>query len=177
MPLLGATTIHPPGGFPSTDHGPSATPEILSDPGRFAGFWPRCMALLLDIVLLAVSCGTGAAMTAWKLLPSILGPAALLRTLFLGLPLALCATSLVALGYFVALHAWTGQTVGKWLMGVRVLRQDGSPLGLGLSFFRCIACLVSAFPLGAGFLWIVLDAEQCCWHDRLAGTRVVFREP
>jgi uncharacterized RDD family membrane protein YckC len=33
---------------------------------------------------------------------------------------------------------------------------------------------LSALPLFAGFLWVLIDDERRGWHDRFAGTQVVY---
>ena len=86
--------------------------------------------------------------------------------------LLLATPCLLGMGYFTILHAWGGQTLGKLMVGVRVVAAEGGPLPAGRSFLRTTGYLLSALPLGAGFLWLALDRKQRCWHDRLAGSRV-----
>ncbi|MFW6153536.1 MAG: RDD family protein, partial [Halobacteriota archaeon] len=40
------------------------------------------------------------------------------------------------IGYFIVLEAWSGQTIGKWLFGVVVVAEDGSPISPGQSVVR-----------------------------------------
>ncbi len=44
---------------------------------------------------------------------------------------------------------------------------------IGRATLRTLAYLVSALPLGAGFLAGVISADRLALHDRLAHTRVV----
>ena len=70
---------------------------------------------------------------------------------------------------------WTirGQTLGMASWRLRVEREDGTLLGWGDTARRLGWALVSALPLGLGFLWVLFDHERRAWHDRLSGTRVV----
>jgi uncharacterized RDD family membrane protein YckC len=34
---------------------------------------------------------------------------------------------------------------------------------------------LSWLPLGLGFFWVLFDRDRRAWHDRLSGTRLVFR--
>jgi hypothetical protein len=64
------------------------------------------------------------------------------------------------------LTATTGFTVGKRLLGVRVVRLDGRPVGFGWSLARVLLLLVVVPPL-------VLDKDLRGLHDRAAGTVVI----
>lgn len=79
--------------------------------------------------------------------------------------------SLVA-GYFILFHGMGGQTIGKWLLGLRVVGADQEPITYRQALTRCVGMLASAF-LGLGFLWILFSREKRGWHDLLARTWVV----
>jgi uncharacterized RDD family membrane protein YckC len=77
-------------------------------------------------------------------------------------------------GYFVAFTAVGGQSIGKMAFGLKVITQDEDELiPVGRATIRTLAYLVSALPLGAGFLPGVISADRLALHDRLAHTRVV----
>lgn len=83
-----------------------------------------------------------------------------------------CVPWIVAL-YFVAFWRWRGQTPGKWLLGIRVIRVGGGKLRVGQALLRLIGYLLSALPFYLGFLWI-LGPERRGLHNRLAGTAVIY---
>ncbi len=64
------------------------------------------------------------------------------------------------------LIALTGFTVGKRLLGLRVVRLDGRPVGLFWSLVRTILFLVVIPPL-------VFDQDQRGLHDKAANTVVI----
>jgi uncharacterized RDD family membrane protein YckC len=94
--------------------------------------------------------------------------------------IAVVATALW-FAYEVPAVATTGQTLGKRLLGIRVVRVDGDPLGFGRSIQRWsvpgLPTLVGAwlFPLQIlDAAWCLLDKpRRQCLHDKLAGTVVV----
>ena len=76
---------------------------------------------------------------------------------------------------FVVLAARAGQTVGKRLVGIRIVRVDGTPTGYGTVFRRhCVGYILSSLPLLLGFVWVIWDAKHQGWHDKIAGTTVVL---
>jgi uncharacterized RDD family membrane protein YckC len=134
-------------------------------PTRPAGFWIRLVALLLDVVLLA---GVQASLSAigrraW-------GPGADEAAVTRGL--VVMFTALFALLYSTVLHAAGGQTIGKMLVGARVIGLDSAPLPLGAAFLRALGYVVSVLPFGLGFLMAGLRADKRALHDLIAGSRV-----
>jgi uncharacterized RDD family membrane protein YckC len=88
-------------------------------------------------------------------------------------------------GYLAAFTTAGGQTIGKMLLGIRVVadRHDDSdydePMRVTLSaaVLRATAYIVSLLPAGLGFLPILFDAGGRALHDRLADTRVINSRP
>jgi uncharacterized RDD family membrane protein YckC len=81
-------------------------------------------------------------------------------------------------GYLATFVAAGGQTLGKMAAGTRVVSADpavpaSERVPFGQSFLRAAAYLVSALPLGLGFLPGLVGKERRALHDRLADTRVV----
>lgn len=78
-----------------------------------------------------------------------------------------------ALYLTVFLSVWKGQTVGKRMMGIRVVRLDGSPLTWWVAFERA-GGYAAGFATGLlGFAQVYWDANRQAIHDRIAGTVVV----
>src|SRR5262249_20684585 len=76
--------------------------------------------------------------------------------------------------YPIAFWVIAERTPGKALMGLRVIRTDGKPMTLGRAVLRYAGYWISALPLFLGFAWILVDDERRGWHDRIAGTCVVY---
>ena len=76
-------------------------------------------------------------------------------------------------GYFIAFTSVGGQSIGKMALGIKVISQEESAVPVGRATVRTLAYLVSALPLGAGFIAGVMSGDGLALHDRLAHTRVV----
>lgn len=68
-------------------------------------------------------------------------------------------------------------TVGKWMMGVAVVSDEGSRLTYARAAKRNSAKLLSFLVFGLGCLWVAWSRNNQGWHDKLAGTYVVRRSP
>lgn len=67
-----------------------------------------------------------------------------------------------------------GQTPGKQLLGIRVVKKDGTPITIGDALLRnVIGYWVSAIVFYLGYFWANFDSENQAWHDKIAGTVVV----
>ena len=69
---------------------------------------------------------------------------------------------------------WKGQTLGKRLLRIRVLRLDGGPITWWVAFERA-GGYAAGFATGLlGFAQIFWDANRQAIHDRIVGTVVVL---
>lgn len=66
-----------------------------------------------------------------------------------------------------------GQTPGKRLLQVRVVRIDGMPLGDGDAIVRELVASVGAAVFLLGYIWSLFDRQNQTWHDKAVGTLVV----
>jgi uncharacterized RDD family membrane protein YckC len=137
--------------------------------GHYAGPISRFLSFLTDF---AVVFG------AYTLMASAL---TFFITEVLGITISTSTASVVGL---VALVLWgfvyllvglliTGGSVGKSLVGIKVVARDGSPIGGGQAFVRVLTYPLS-FVLGLGLLGIPFGARRLAWHDRFAKTCVVI---
>lgn len=141
---------------------------------RYAGFWRRLAASLVDSLLLLVillplayllfgpeyfqppdPANPAAAVDARRLLLEHLLPAALV------------------------VFFWTryGGTPGKQLLHCRVVdAATGRPPTVGRSVARYLGYFASVLPFLLGFLWVAWDRRKQGFHDKIAGTLVVVDE-
>ncbi len=137
---------------------------------RYGGFWRRAVAFLIDNVLL----NTAATLVMMIGLIAVGVEADPIDTGTGPLFVAYYGTAgLMNLFYFTYFHGTTGQTVGKRILGLRVVRLSGEPMTLGAAFLRWVGYIVSGLVFYLGFLWIAFDARKQGWHDKIAGTCVV----
>ncbi|RSK27376.1 RDD family protein [Bacillus sp. HMF5848] len=77
---------------------------------------------------------------------------------------------------------WTGYTVGKRIVGIRIVKLDGRNVGLGTMLLRTIvASIVYALTLGIGVIvsafMVGLREDKRAIHDFIAGTYVTYATP
>ena len=66
-----------------------------------------------------------------------------------------------------------GQTPGKSMMGIRVVKVNGEPLQAADVIVRYIGYYINSIVFMLGWIWALIDADHQGWHDKLAGTYVV----
>lgn len=64
-------------------------------------------------------------------------------------------------------------TFGKYWLGIKVTDEEGLALSFGRAAIRNLSKLLSALPLGLGYLMGFFNKRQQCLHDRIAGTLVI----
>jgi uncharacterized RDD family membrane protein YckC len=119
-----------------------------------ADFLTRFLAILIDGLILMV--------------PLVIA--------FLVLPVALyyVLSLVVGAGYNVYFWSTTGQTIGKKVMGLKVVSAEtGQILGVQGAVIRYVCTIVSSIPLGLGYFWALWDPKHDTWHDKLAKTKVI----
>ncbi len=76
--------------------------------------------------------------------------------------------------YNVALMTlFNGQTLGKIVFGMRVVKRKGGRITVVDAFVRNVLGYTISQIFLLGYLWAWLDDDQQAWHDRLAGTIVI----
>jgi predicted Zn finger-like uncharacterized protein len=133
-----------------------------------AGFWIRCVAYLLDSMILVV------AQFAISLALGFAG-GALLGDGGLALPLISALSGMViSLTYAVFFTGYNGQTPGKMALRIQVIRTDGSAMTYGRAFLReVVGKFASGIILGIGYLMAGFDRQKQGLHDKIAGTYVI----
>jgi uncharacterized RDD family membrane protein YckC len=131
-----------------------------------AGAWRRAAAVLVD------------GLAVWGLLElgGLLGAAIEARELA-ARAFAWTYAGVVPAAYVVLTHGTGGQTLGKRLIGVRVVTAAGHAVGYPRALARYLAWWLSALLLGTGFLVAVGRRDRRALHDLVAGTRVVRGGP
>ena len=133
---------------------------------KYVGFWARVLATLIDSVLIM-------AITLPPLL-AIYGLAYLENDEAVsGLADILISNILPMI---LVILFWTKKqaTPGKMAVSAKIVdAETGGKPSKKQCVGRYFAYILSAIPLGLGFLWVAFDAKKQAWHDKLAGTVVV----
>lgn len=130
-----------------------STIEAETSQIRYAGFWRRLAAYLIDATITGV--------IFWIL------------SLFGGIIESVLAY-IISIVYFIGFWAWLGQTPGKAALGVKIVRLDGTNIGIGTAILRFIGYIVSSIVLCIGFLVIAFHGQKRGLHDLIAGTLVII---
>jgi uncharacterized RDD family membrane protein YckC len=120
-----------------------------------ASLMARLIAIILDSILLGIISGIVTAIVGEQILGVGVG-------------------FIIGLGY--NWYFWTqnqGQTPGKALLGIRVVKVNGGPLSDLDAIIRYIGYYINTFVLLLGWIWAIFDDRHQGWHDKLAGTMVV----
>lgn len=66
-----------------------------------------------------------------------------------------------------------GQTPGKMVMKIRVIKTTGEPLSDTDTIIRYVGTYINSVIFGLGWFWALWDENRQGWHDKLANTYVV----
>jgi uncharacterized RDD family membrane protein YckC len=77
------------------------------------------------------------------------------------------------IAYWTVAIGWKGRTVGKLMLGMKVVRSDGSRVGYLRAFGRCWGYVLCCLTLGFGFLAIAWNKQKRGLHDLVCDTMVI----
>jgi uncharacterized RDD family membrane protein YckC len=138
------------------------------EPAEAADFGQRLGAFLFDLLLFMILLMASTFVLSSFSRKSIVSSNAMLLAFYL------VAFALYAFNY-VLLAARDGQTIGKRLVGIRVVRENGEPVGLLQVFLRHVVGYTLSLLGGfLGFMWVIWDSKYQGWHDKIARTIVVL---
>jgi len=138
------------------------------------GFAPRLLATLIDGAIVGFLS---------FMLAFVIGLVALFTNLIIvdqesnsiGL-LTIVSLLVFSVIYYVGFWTNDGQTLGNTVVGLKVIRTDGSRLSVGRALLRFIGYLINMILFSIGFIWAAFDPKRQGWHDKLADTLVVSVE-
>jgi len=179
--------LPPPPGDPGAAYDWGPLPPVPHPTPAYSGFWRRALSWLIDRVLVGVVAiivdpsgwrAVTDAANRWSLSRS---PADLTELTRQVGPVALLMVVIWSIYQVIMIGAW-GATVGKFAVGVRVRKVDGSTvawreaslrplLQLGVSLLSLVA-QIGILSL-VDYLWMLWDRQKQTLHDKLAGTIVV----
>ena len=120
------------------------------------GVGPRIVAGIIDVVILIV----------------VMVPLTLIAGQGLGTQLVI---SLIGIAYFIVMEATQGATIGKKVMGLKVVKKDGSAISWQESVIRNLLRIVDGLPAFyiVGIVCIALTPNKQRVGDMAAQTLVV----
>ena len=154
--------------------------SALSLDGEYAGFLSRLVALILDVILantviLFVGIGTNWMLSFFTIGGYFSDGERLTDTgqMVLVVVVGLTAFAMNVV-YYIAAWMLAGRTIGKGIMGLRIVQVEGKAISFRVALFRFIGYYISAAVLFLGFIWVLFDDERRGWHDKLTGTCVIY---
>jgi len=150
--------------------------RLLGDgPAELASVGPRVGAFLLDQMFGGIS------------LFAVFMVVALVQPLVTGVSdfealteaeqeaVALWGFAIWGAAYFIGTWALNaiGGSLGKRIVGLRIVRADLQSPGIGVGLGRTLGAWLSWPAFGLGFLWGTWDERGQTWHDKMASTYVV----
>jgi len=138
--------------------------------GHYAGFFTRLIGFVIDVVVIVLV--TNIVGAASQFLVTTLSGHQFHITELPILPWLLF--TLWAVFYCTYPVAAAGKTLGMAIVGIQVVRPDGSRVGGGRAFVRLVALPLSFLTLGIGFLLILLRRDHRALQDLIGRTAVVY---
>jgi uncharacterized RDD family membrane protein YckC len=129
-----------------------------------AGFWKRLLANLLDSIIIGI-------------------PLAILSYFITGNWEGDAFTSILNVLYFLIVPViWSGYTIGKKIVGIRIVKVNGEKLGFGAMLLRTVvASIIYVITLGIALIvsaiMVAVREDKRAIHDFLAGTYVTTERP
>lgn len=90
-------------------------------------------------------------------------------------PLLLLHVFAVLGAYFLWYWQHGGQTLAMQTWKLKISTASGKPPTLQQLVVRYLVAWLGLISYGAGLLWALFDRDRQFLHDRLAGTRIVFK--
>lgn len=149
--------------------------EIKTDINKSkGGFWIRSLAFIIDLIFINIL----TRIFTWTIRLGIITGARIVLTKpenFLDLRgfLIIAIEIAIITFYFIYFHGRTGQTPGKRLLHLKVIRTDGRPLGFDKAIVRFFCYIISMLPLYIGFILIAFNKDKQGLHDIITHTYVI----
>jgi len=115
----------------------------------YGSFWVRLVADCIDIMIISAVC-------------TLLGATEDLMALIYCAYYIICESSI-----------GNGATIGKKVMGLKVVNSDFETISIGQSIGRTLGKFLSWLLLGYGFFMILISKRRQGLHDRMSGTYVI----
>jgi uncharacterized RDD family membrane protein YckC len=155
-PALGGITIEP-----VQQAGEEKRPGI-DIPLQAATLERRVLSVVIDDLIIVAACALFGVIF-WKV-TDVRPP----RLQTAGVLAGLCFVLWGAYQYLLMVYAET--TPGLRLAGLKLLRFDDRRPSRRLRRWRVLASFLSAVSLCMGYIWVFLDEDSLCWHDRITHT-------
>ena len=139
--------------------------DLEADEPRYAGFWLRSLALLVDTMILMP--------IVYTLAYAVYGSAYFTSSAFVQGPADLIINYVLPIAATIGFWKWKSATPGKMILQLKIVDAAGEQPSTGQYVGRYFAYLISMLPLFLGYFWVAWDRHKQAWHDKLARTYVI----
>jgi uncharacterized RDD family membrane protein YckC len=154
-----------------------AVPFVAAPAGplRYAGFWIRAAAYMIDQLILGIVSMPLTIYFVVKMQQAIQGGRMDWASYLTNWGLSSACSVLVSLLYTWLLVGRYGATLGKMLLKLKIVTPDGAKISYLRALGRFGGYFVSSLPCMLGFLFPLWDAEKRALHDHMCHTRVIYK--
>lgn len=133
---------------------------------KYAGFWVRVGAAIIDSILIAVI----TIPILWSIYGSDYFKSEKIINGFWDFIISWVFPALAIIVFWI----YRSATPGKIVLGLKIVdAATGDKPSLGQCVIRYLGYYVSIIPLCLGLIWVGFDKKKQGWHDKIAGTYVV----
>ncbi len=136
---------------------------------KYAGFWIRVWASIIDTILIAL--------ITVPILLAIYGVQYFESENIIEGPMDFLISWVLPAIAVITFWIYKSATPGKMAISSKIVdAQTGNKPSTGQFVGRYFAYFIAGLPLGLGILWVAFDKKKQGWHDKLAGTVVVRKK-
>lgn len=162
--------------------------QSVADKGfKYAGFWIRLFAYIIDTLLLLILFAIPVIFFKNRFAPEKvierieIGDMSMLLNISFFM-VTILIVIIFSIGYYIVSWSKWGKTLGMKILGIKVVDRDGKNISMGKAFFRwlmgyflpgIIPYIGILFYIALGIM-IGIDDKKQGWHDKVAGSFVVY---
>ncbi len=136
---------------------------------KYAGFWIRFCSTMIDSFI--------ASLILLPILYAVYGTSYFTSTGLVKGPVDILLSYVLPIILTILLWMKFKGTPGKTILGLHIVDfHTGEALNLKQSIIRYLGYFLMCFPLCLGFVFIAFDKHKRGWHDKMAGSAVVYKK-
>lgn len=152
---------------PKGEEPPRDSQKDTGDPAKYAGFWKRFVAVLIDtfiITVVSIICGFMLGIAYGLVFQTNAGAEVVGRVL----------GTVLGWLYFAGFESSRYQaTIGKHALNIKVTDMDGGPISFATATGRHFGKIISTVTIFIGFLMAGFTEKKQALHDKMASCLVV----
>lgn len=145
-------------------------PSTGDRPVRYAGFWIRVVAYIIDYFVISIV--SWILMAVFGISSFVMNPNDFNLSLFVGVYMIMIV---LWVAYYVVMETSSSQgTFGKMAVGIKVGKANGERLTLLNAIGRFFSKILSGLILCVGYMMAGWDPKKQALHDKIADTYVYY---